>query len=243
MFIKKLDYLSHNITLYYKNSLSHSSIISGILSIISFCIIFISGIYFSLDLIKRKNPEFYYLDQFVEDAGEFPINSSSLFHYISMSDTNFKNINKGFDFRSFKLIGIDSGYIKYLENNNIEQYDHWIYGLCNNETDTKGIGHLITNEEFKNSACIKKYYNSLEKKYYITIEKEFRWPTISHGNFNPNYTFYQIIIDKCDRDTLKLIFGDNYHCKSDNETNIYFEENFGIYLNFIDQYIDISNYK
>ena len=36
MFIRNLDYISPPITLYHEGSLSHSSIVSGILSIMSF---------------------------------------------------------------------------------------------------------------------------------------------------------------------------------------------------------------
>ena len=60
MFIKNLDYLSPPVTFYYYGSLSHSSIISGILSIISIIIIIIIVIYFSLDLIQRKSPNALY---------------------------------------------------------------------------------------------------------------------------------------------------------------------------------------
>ena len=60
MFIKNLDYLSPPITLYHKGSLSHSSILSGIISIISIIIIIIIAIYFLLDLIQRKSPNALY---------------------------------------------------------------------------------------------------------------------------------------------------------------------------------------
>jgi len=48
MIIKELDYLSPPITFYYKGFLAHSSIISGIFSIISFIIIIALAVYFSL---------------------------------------------------------------------------------------------------------------------------------------------------------------------------------------------------
>ena len=242
MLIKECDYLSPKITLYYKGLSSHSSIFSGILSLISIIIIISFGIYFSLDFIQKKNPDAYYINQFVEDAGEFPLNSSALFHFISLGETDYLNLYKGFDFRSFRLIGFDTFQGGYLDKD-LEKYDHWLYGLCNNDSDTKGIGYLITDDNFKKSACIRKYYDSLEKKYYDTNEKEFKWPTLSHGNFNSNSRNYQLIVDKCDEDTLKLILGDNYHCKSENEIKEYFSGNWGIYFYFVDQYIDVSNYK
>ena len=243
MFLKELDFLSPEITLYYKGSKSHSSIISGILSIISISIIFAFAIYFFLNLIHRKNPDSYSLNRFVEDSGVFPINSSSLFHFISLGNLDSNIIYTGFDFRSFRIIGLDNYYVKYLEDKNLENYDHWLYGLCNNETDTEGIGYLFTSENFKKCACIRKYYNSLEKKYYNTNDENFKWPTLSHGNYHPEATYYQILIDKCNEDTLKLILGDNYHCKTEDEINKYFTDEWGINFYIIDHYIDVLNYK
>ena len=45
MFLKKIDFISPEITLYYKGSLSHSSIISGIISLI---FLFYYDMYFSI---------------------------------------------------------------------------------------------------------------------------------------------------------------------------------------------------
>ena len=60
MFIRNLDYLSPPITFYHEGSLSHSSIVSGILSIFSFLLIIAIAVYFSLDIIQRKNPAAFY---------------------------------------------------------------------------------------------------------------------------------------------------------------------------------------
>ena len=102
MFIKKLDFLSPNITLYHKGSLSHNSWMSGLLTIFSWTIIILCGVYYSLDLFKRQNPKAFFYNRFVEDSGEFYINSSSLFHYISLGYSNETNPNNdmAFDFYS-----------------------------------------------------------------------------------------------------------------------------------------------
>ena len=239
MFFKDLDFLSPKISIYYKGSLSHSSLFSIILSIISSIIIITFSIYFSLDLIQRKNPDFYYLNRYVEDAGEFPLNSSSLFHFISMG--SIAQHIRGVDFRSFRIIGF-SDYHENMEDKNIKLIDHWIYGFCD-ENDSKGINDLIEVEEYKKSACIKKYYNSLKKEYYDAKNINFKWPILSHGNFNLNVKSYHIVIDKCNQETLELIFGKNYTCKNDSEMDIYFSGNYGSRLYFIDEYIDVSNYK
>ena len=242
MFVKKFDFLSPKITLYYKGSFSHSSILSGILSIISIIVIFSLSIYFSLDLIERKNPDSYYLNRFVEDAGEFSINASSLFHYISIENSDEDNY-ESFDFRSFRIIGFNTYFNYYIENGALENFDHWLYGLCNDEDDIKEINYLLKDKEYKNCACIRKYYSSSDKKYYNTSDKNFLWPTISKGTYNPDLSFYQVIVEKCNNDSLKFILGDNYYCKNDHEIDQYFSGSRAFFFYFIDQYTDIANYK
>jgi len=239
MFFKEFDYLSPKISLYYKGSLSHSSTFSIILSIISFIIIATFSIYFSLDLIQRKNPDFYYLNRYVEDAGKFPLNSSSLFHFISLG--NYTHNLIGFDFRSFRIIGFNEHH-ENTDNNIIKQFEHWLYGLCD-EDDSKGINDLIEFGGYKKSACIKKYYNPLKKEYYDVNDINFKWPILSHGSLNSEGKYYNIIIDKCNQETLDLLFDKKYTCKKDNEIDLYFSGNYGCELYFIDEYIDVSNYK
>ena len=53
MILKKIDFISPEITLFYKGSLSHSSIISGIISLISCTIIAAISVYYFLMLIYR----------------------------------------------------------------------------------------------------------------------------------------------------------------------------------------------
>ena len=54
MFLKKLDLISPKITIYHKGSLIHSSIFSGIVSILSIMFIFVIIIYYSLDIVQKK---------------------------------------------------------------------------------------------------------------------------------------------------------------------------------------------
>ena len=240
MIIKKIDILSPQITLFHKGDLSHSSIVSGIISIISFLIIILFGIYYSLDLIKRENPKVYFFNRFVEDAGIFLLNSSSLFHYISIGN-NQKVMD--FDFYSFRLIGFNKYYSHYLTDRNLSKFEHWLYGLCNYENDTKGIKDLINQEDFEKSVCIRKYYNSKDGKYYDTDDPNFKWPTIEHGNSNSDVKSYSTILEKCEEETLELLLGKGNKCKNDLNMEYLFNGNWGTNLNFIDHYIDVLDYK
>lgn len=130
MIFKKLGVLSPPVTFYYKGVLSHPSNISGIVSIISFVIIICFAVYYSLLVILRKNPKTYYFSSFTDDAGVFPINSSSFFHFISMSEDSDNPTDKGINFEKFRIIGFDIYYHTVNINGSISNFDHWLYGYC-----------------------------------------------------------------------------------------------------------------
>lgn len=192
------------------------------------------------DILARNSeePKVSTYTKFLEDAGEFPINSSSLFHFINIvKDSHFPE-NEEFDFTSFNLIGLDTYIQDYLTDNNLKKYNHWIYGFCNNESDTKGISHLLVKDYLMKSVCIKKYYDISSKQYFSIGHPKFKWPKMSHGTFNPKKEFYTVILKKCEQNYLNEIFGNKYSCKNEDEINEFFK--FGlIHFNYIDQYVDI----
>ena len=243
MFIIYFDYLSPTVTFYYKGFLSHSSIVSGILSIVSFILIIIVAFYFSLDLIKRRNPTAFFFNSFVEDAGIFPLNSSSFFHFISLAVAENNYTDMGVDFQNFRIIGIEDYFANYLLNRNLSNYNHWIYGLCNNESDTQGISHLIQYNFYEKSACIRKYYDKTDKQYYDTWDTKFRWPVMAHGTFNSNSKFYAIILERCQEETIHLVLGENYHCKTDEQFKNSIGTTSGAHFFHIDHYVNALNYE
>ena len=87
MILKQIDFLSPQITLYYKGSLSHNSIISGLLAIIAFILIIMSTICYIRGFFDKSDevPTISSNTRFIEDAGEFPINSSSFFSFYKFS--------------------------------------------------------------------------------------------------------------------------------------------------------------
>lgn len=238
MFIKRLDYLSPPITFFYKGSLLHSSIVSGIISIISIIFIIFQILYYSLDIIDRKILNAFYFKTFVNDAGTYPLNASSLFHFISLGEKGKDYWREGVDFTKYRIIGFDNFFTNYLQDKNLSRYDHWLYGICNNDTDTKGIGHLIYYKYFENSACIRKYFNSTEQKYYDIENPKFKWPILSKGTFNENHLFYSLMVEECKKDSINLILGEGYECKNDSSKVLT-----TAYMYFIDHYINVLNYK
>ena len=240
MFIRQLDYLSPYVTFYHKGRLSHNSIFSGILSIIAVIFVIILAVYYALEIIDRTDPNTFYFNRFIEDAGVFQLNKTSLFHFIK----NYKIIkgqvvNQGFDFTNFNIIG---SYIYY----NISilppfVFDHWLYGNCDKETNTEGLDDLLTDELLEKSACIKKYYRSQERIYYSIGDPQFIWPNISHGTLNDKNGLYNIMVKKCDNRIIGQILGEGSHCNNENHS---FEDKSTklLHFYFINNYINILNY-
>jgi len=242
MFLKKLDMLSPPITLYFKEEDKHVSIFSAILTIIAYALVFAGGVYYALEFINKESPKAYFFNRYIEDAGYFPVNASSMFNFIQITDTR-TNEEVPFDFGTFRAVGFDDVYYEeYMDNPNIiEEKDHWIYGYCNNNSDTEGIGYLINFNYYEQSACIRKYYDKSKKKYFNTGEEGFRWPVIEKGCSNPARTYYGIILQRCDKapDMLKSHGTD---CKSENEINEVLNK-VSLKYQLIDHYADMLNYE
>ena len=243
MFFKKCDMISPPITLSFKGDYMHSSIFSGILTIIVYIITLVFTIYYALQFINKEKPTAYFFDRFIKEAGKFTFNSSSIFHYLYLINKTTQS-KTYFDFDMIRIIGIEDINIEsYYSSIDLEDIPHWIYGFYKYDVDTKGINDLIENkEEFEQSVCIRKYYNPNTKKYYDTTDNEnFIWPSIEHGMSNPNSTFYGIIIEKCKNDNLRKLLGFN-NCNNNDIIDDYIYSN-GIILELIDHYSDVLNYK
>ena len=55
MIFRNFDFLSPSITLYHKGLLKHSSVFSGIITILSYLIIFVCIIKYLIDFIEKAN--------------------------------------------------------------------------------------------------------------------------------------------------------------------------------------------
>ena len=243
MFLKKLDNLSPEITLYYNGEESHGSIFSGIFTIFYYLILILSTIYFSLDLIQKKAPQTFYINSFKEDVGSYTINDTSLFHFISMEEKGRQSKDLGFDFTKFRVIGFQTYIERYLITKNASHFDHYLYGSCNNSNYTQNAKTLSNYEFFGISACITKYFNSKTKKYYDIKDPGFKWPIIAHGSYNQNNTGYSVMIERCKKDTLDLVLGE-VCSNNDTEFEDFVKSTAGtMKIYFKDNYIDVSNYK
>ena len=249
MFLTKFDMLSPSITLYYEGDDKHPSIFSALLTIVAYTIVFIFGVYYALEFINREKPTAYFFNRHIEDAGEFPLNASSMFAFIQFVDT-YTNKPTPIDFTSFRILGFDEvqadTYIldeEHIEpkRRHPEEFNHWLYGPCNNNTDTEGIGYLIDFDYFEQSACIRKYYDKSKGVYYNTGDPNFKWPIILKGCSHPDRTYYGIIVEKCYNDEAQEKSGYG-KCKKESEIESLISKN-AINLQLINQYADVLNYE
>ena len=242
MFFKKLDWLSPPITLYFKGEGSHVSIYSGILSLVAYVIVVVATFYYALGFINREDPKAYFFNRYIEDAGTFPVNASQMFNFIQVSDPQ-SNLKVPLDFSAFRIVGFDDAYSDQYMNNPeiVRTKNHWVYGNCNNNTDTEGISHLISQDYYEQSACIRKYYDSEKQKYFKTGEDGFRWPVILKGCSHPERTYYGIIMQRCDKASEFLTENGEPTCKSATEISSVVDS---VSFNFqiIDFYADMLNY-
>ena len=241
--IRMLDWISSPITLYYRGENAHVSIPSAILSILAYVLVVVAGFYYALQFINRGSPKAYFFTRYVEDAGTFPVNHEQMFNFIQVSDPH-TNQKVPLDFSAFRIVGFDDVQSEdYMDNPSIvKTKNHWIYGYCNNDSDTQEIGYLINQKYYFQSACIRKYYDKDKGRYYSTEESGFRWPIVEKGCSHPDRTYYGIIMQRCDKADQFLKDNGGPACKSSTDIDHIINQ---VSLNFqiIDHYADLLNYE
>jgi len=241
-FLRKIDMLSPSITFYFKGEQQHSSIISGILSIIVIALVVASAIYYFLGYINKDSPKAYFFTRYIDDAGDFPLNSSSMFNYIQFIDKN-DNQKLGFDFHAFIAIGTDHVYYEqYMDDPNyLLNFDYWLYGPCNFDSDVEGITDIVNFTILNNSACIRTFYNKDRNQFYNVGQDGFKWPVVSKGTSNPLSTFYGLIVQRCDY-APKIIKDKFPECKDSAYIDAYISR-MSLKYQIVDHYADMLNYK
>ena len=245
MFLTKIDILSPRITFYQNGKLSHSSSLSGILTLISLMLCLVVGIILSNDIIYKKNPTSHYFKKYEKDLDLFSFNSSGIFHFFRFSKNyeTYPIINTSL----IKFIGIRNISL-YLSNRTIlneGKIEYWIYDKCQNGIDNKNFEKEIFSdvEDFNNYVCLKYYYNPETKEFSDNTNLNFKYPYLIHGSSNKNNLFYYITIETCRNNSHYNILYGNNTCGTNEEINIFKSKMDGGDLFFIDNYIDVSNYK
>ena len=241
MFLSAIDFIAPRITLYHNSLLNHSSHSSIILSIVTIIVIIVFSIIFSLDFVFHKNPTSFYYKKYVDDAGIFPLNSSSLFHYVALL-SDFEDLK--FDDTMLSVYGVqisEKSVMDYKYNRSL--YNHWIYGLCSGSDIHEKIKILDEQQQlmYKKSYCIKYYYNKDTLKLYSENEEGFKYPTIERGQSNENAIYYGIIIQGCDNNSYYDVKFNQ--CQTQENLMNYLNKLNGYCIYFLDKNIDVNSYK
>lgn len=225
--------------IYFKNHKNHPSGFAGFLTILSYFIILILGILFSLDILLKRNPTSYFFKKFIPDAGYYYLNSSGIFHYFQLLTPNDE---VRIDPDSFVVIGTETYIDSFLGKVNFTNEDYWIYDLCSKK-DIKEFEHILTDEQFEKSVCIRKFYNKTTKRIYTTDDPDFPYPSLKHGTGSTNPSKpnkgYGAYVAYCD-DTMPHR---TTPCKSLEEKEKEKSEIMRVSLGMIDNDFDVTLYK
>ena len=238
--INTIDFLSPSITLFHLEKRTHTSILGGVFVLIMLLIIstYICVLLYNLSTHRRITSLFH--KRFEYEAGYYPFNSSSIFHFLQI----FSQENGGYynDFDS-KYI---RAYTTYVSSNssyeNLDLYDHWVFNTCRESVDNKNIDRYIFDnvENFTKGVCIRHFFNSTERKYYSLEEDGFEWPHLEHGTAHRNNIFLTTIVQKCSNDSiLSELFGP---CADTIDIDEYIKKFLSIHLYFTDTQVDPTNY-
>ena len=241
MFFHKVDLISPPITLFFRGKGSHTSIFSGILTILSYIIIIYFSTRYTLDYLKKKKPTAYYVHRYIDDAGIYDFNSTSLFHYIYLTSKRNKEIID-FDFDALNIVGLDTKLFENLilgNDYNLSHFNHWVYGKCE-LSDVKDVKDLLKIDDYTKAACLKKYYSYSTGQYYDKNDPNFIPPSLKHGMSNDNYSFYTIGIERCRDDKLRRMRGLG-SCKENDAINKIIDLSI-LNLDFLDHYPDVLDY-
>ena len=242
MFLKNCDFISPEITLHFKGETHHSSIFSGIASIILFILGVSLSIFFSMDLLFKKNPTMFSYERTLQNSLIFPLNSSAFFHYISI--LNKDNNTNIYNQKLFTVMGIQgsTSNINLYLNNTDETFSHWIYEKCDENEYGEENSYIFRGDKnkykllnYNNGLCLSKYYDKENNKILFKNDSNFNYPFIENSDNN----FYIILLRNCINNSII----NNNNCLHIDSLNDFFYSEPQIYLSFLSAEIELKNYK
>lgn len=224
MFLKKFDLISPRITLFFEGGKRHSSVGSGLITLISIKIIIILSIIFLREVLFKKFPTSYYYNRYSKTTLRYEMSPKEIFHFLTFG-VRFK-----VDPLKVKIIGVKLNQLQYFQTKEDESHiDHWVYEICSeNSVYVRVANERAKNEYFKSIAdcsyCISKFYNATTKMYYNIENENFIYPIITSGFESENALNYGIFI-------------------LSNYTGSEYVNTLGFYtLHFIDNYVNVEEY-
>ena len=244
MSLKKIDFLSPKITLYYYGSKRHKSVIGAIISLIMVLCSSLYIFYLFYSIIRHKISNFMFYKSYLTDAGLYIFNDTSgIYHYFQVY--NIESMEFGeFDPKYIRIFM--SRLYKTYQNNqsSLTDNEHWVYDKCREGIDNKNVNKNIFTEVtyFYRGACLRYYYN-IEKQEYISIEDtiNFKFPYLIHGSGTPGSLFLETVVEKCHNSSItQKVLGP---CGSEEEIKKYLNTYTGIFLQLLEKQVITSNYE
>ncbi len=244
MKIKKIDFLSPKITLFYYGSKRHKSIVGAImtLTMVFFSTLYI--FYFVSSIATHKISNFMFYKNYLTDVGLFSFNDTTgIYHYFQLYDVDRNDYG---DYNpKYVRIFMSRLYRSYQNNeDSLSSNEHWVYGTCREGIDNENIKKEVFSEDafFHRGACLRYYFNTNKKEYYPIEDKDnFKYPYLIHGAGRKENLFLGTIIEKCDNSSImSKVFGP---CGNQEEIDNYLKKNIGIYLQLLERQVSTSDYN
>ena len=243
MKIKKIDYLSPKITLFYYGNKRHKSVVGAIMTLLMAILSSVYIFYFISNIITHKISNFMFHTSYLTDAGLYLFNDTTgIFHYFLIHD-GAKNEYRDYNPKYIRIF-MSRLYKKYQNNEeSLSDNDHWVYGSCREGIDNENVNKGVFSEEtfFNKGACLRYYYNSYKKEYFpIEDKNNFKYPYLIHGTGRKDYLFLETVIEKCDNSSiLTKIFGP---CGDQKEIDNYLNKQMGVFLQLLERQVITNNY-
>ena len=245
MEIEDFDYLSPKIAIFYHGRNRHSSIFGGILSIILIFLIITYIFYCVINICYHKPSNFITYKTHKKDVGYFAFskNENNIFHFFQLLNNENNQFTK-FNTKYVRIFmtHINNGYKNNFEN--LKDSEHWVYDKCRKGIDDRNIQEIIfTNKtDFENGACLRYYYDHLNKKYYsIDDIDNFIYPSLNEKISSDEFLYLNTIVEKCHNDS--ILYNILGPCETEYEINKYFNNIRDVYMQLLERKIEVENYN
>ena len=243
MKIKKIDFLSPKITLFYYGSQRHKSVVGAIMTLLMAFLSSLYIFYFIYSIITHKMSDFMFYRSYLTDAGLYFFNDTTgIYHFFHLYD--IKTNEFGYYNPKYVRIFMSRLYKSYQNNEeSLSDNDHWVYDSCREGIDNKNVNKEAFNEEtyFNRGACLRYYFNSNKKQYFpIEDKNNFKYPYLIHGTARKGNLFLETIIEKCDNSS--IISKAVGPCGNKEDIDNYLKTHIGIYLQLLERQVVTGNY-
>ena len=248
MSLSTIDFISPKITLYYNGRKSHVSNIGGFFSLCFLVAIFLFIFYIIWDvLVNPKIISSLIYENYLNKKILQPLNYKGINHFIQLYSQKDKEWLENYDKKSIIIYSIKGNQTSSRENpqNNLGNIEHWLYDKCEkiygiNDNLFSKISNSIPN--YKNSICLRYYYDINKKKYYEIGFDGFVTPNLETNKIFEKKDIYKIIVEKCNNYSF-IINKFGYSCNNEDDINNYLEKYTEVFIYFSDNQVMPLNFN